>query len=393
MSIAVLGLPFLIYLHLLFSVDNKVVSLFNLQIYHSYPSNQVFAWAVLKSLIPLALMLALFFSTRQSWKFFILPLISIFTYSVFGDLFYSHLLEVNSPILTSLVIVFIFNLLIVGIDNFVSRKYRIKIVQESVNILLATELASTYKNHLLNVKSVLQKRNEILPAQYLRKMIYTKRGLEKLLYFNSNSELNDFAQQKKQVSDVQICIILFLTSSLWFVHYFVPDGVKQINVGFMVVESNGFPDVDVFIWFLCYKLLILIPMILWFVISKQWWKYAILSPILVFTYQFWEAFQDEQLLDAYGNMRIFPAVFLVILIVWILSRTIKYRIAVLDANEFVINEIEELLTSFGNSNVKIKDCEIRYRNLKHQFNSQSGSKEYIKKLIKLREELSHLYEI
>ncbi|MGB5821343.1 MAG: hypothetical protein WBG90_17795 [Saonia sp.] len=174
---------------------------------------------------------------------------------------------------------------------------------------------------------------------------------------------------------------------MWYLHYLIPDGVEQVDLGFMVLGSHGFRDIDLFIGFLSYKLTVLIPMIIWYVTCQHWWKYAILSPLILYSYQFWEVFQDTNTLEAFGNLRAFPAIFCVIVLLLLLSRVIKYKTRMQDIYEYVLQEIEEVLYEMNNENELIQDKKNQLINIKKQKITEKNARENLTLLIALKEEL------
>ena len=129
-------------------------------------------------------------------------------------------------------------------------------------------------------------------------------------------------------------------------------------------------------------------MTLWFLSSQQWWKYAILSPIILYSYQFWEAMQDINTLDAAGNIKAFPAIFCVVLLLIIISKGIKYRVQILIMYEQLTEEIENLF-----KNTDFKANTVLYKNIKQikihkaEIERETNAKEQLMKLIILRDEL------
>ena len=170
-------------------------------------------------------------------------------------------------------------------------------------------------------------------------------------------------------------------------HFLVPE--KQVwDLGIVQLNNNGFLNVRIFIWFLLQKLIILIPLVLWFVMCRHWWKYAILSPIILYSFQFWEATQDVSLLDAAGNIKAFPAIFCVVLLLLVISKAIKYRVEILIMYEHLAEEIEDLLKNadFNANSVLYKNVK-RFKKLKEDVAQETNAQQQLMKLITLREEL------
>jgi len=382
----VLCSPFLIYIHLLFSDELDIISIFGFQFKHEYLSNEVFVWAILKSLVPLILLLIWFFSTAHKWRYLIFPLKSVFIYSIADNLFFLSPFEENQRFSYAVVLLLSVCIIILIIDFLVLADYRKNKIESSIDLLFKKNLKSSYKNYSLEVESIVKHKSEVIPFINLSKMYSIKKVLEKYLNRPSDSTTG-MKDKNKLILDIVICFVLLMTPLLLFIYYLIPEGVQQIDLRFMVMGSNGFMDVNIFVWFLCYKLIILIPLILWFTTCQHWWKYAILSPIILYTYQFWEAFQDEKYLDALGNLRAFPAVFAVVLLLLLFSRAVKYKTEILDIYEYLNIEIEKLLMQLGTSNTIVRDQESRYKSLKQQLDTRGNSKEHINELIRLREEL------
>ena len=129
-------------------------------------------------------------------------------------------------------------------------------------------------------------------------------------------------------------------------------------------------------------------MTLWFLTCQQWWKYAILSPIILYTYQFWEATQDINALDAAGNIKAFPAIFCVVLFLFVISKAIKYRVQILTMYEQLTEEIENLF-----KNTDFRANTVLYKNIKQikihkeEIDRETNAREQLIKLITLRDEL------
>jgi hypothetical protein len=123
----------------------------------------------------------------------------------------------------------------------------------------------------------------------------------------------------------------------------------------------------------------------WFITSLNWWRYSILSPLIIYSYQFWEAFQDVQIIEAYGNLRIMPLVILNVAIVLLISKLVKYRADLLEVYENVNVEMEEILQHLIKQPYKgVSDA---LKDLKKE-SGQTQKKFYRKKLKALERELT-----
>jgi hypothetical protein len=153
------------------------------------------------------------------------------------------------------------------------------------------------------------------------------------------------------------------------------------------IENEGFEDVLALLWFLSIKVVVLIPLCIWYVTCQNWWKYAILSPIILYAFQIWEAFQDREALDAYGNIRAFPAVFVVVVVVVSLSIAVQYRSKILDLHDGIKLEIEALLGQMEEVNSPLADQKKTFVELQKTKVTKETAQEHLQALIKLRQDL------
>ncbi|MBT8264009.1 MAG: hypothetical protein KJN75_01600, partial [Muriicola sp.] len=172
--------------------------------------------------------------------------------------------------------------------------------------------------------------------------------------------------------------------ALWFIDSQIPRGILEIEFLGTKITNNGFNDVNIFIWFVSRKLIVVIFLSLWFITCHHWWKYAIISPLLLFTYQFWEAFQNVESLDAIGNAKVFPLVLLSVLLVIITSRLVKYQTSLLEFYESINTEVDQIIEELKHE--KIIESKRIYNKFKDQLNENSRE-EILPRLIEIQDKL------
>ncbi len=119
---------------------------------------------------------------------------------------------------------------------------------------------------------------------------------------------------------LMILLALFLRLS----YIIIPDTLIQMDLGFITIGSFGFPDFLSFMWTFGAKLGLLIPLLVWFFMERQWWKYALLSPILVTIYQIRSIFNTEtHIMDQYEILQALPLLTLIGLLLISLSKNAK----------------------------------------------------------------------
>ncbi|GMN05305.1 hypothetical protein MTsPCn5_06930 [Croceitalea sp. MTPC5] len=122
-----------------------------------------------------------------------------------------------------------------------------------------------------------------------------------------------------------ICaLIIVLAFFIRVSNEFIPKTWLEVDLGFMVVGSFGFPSFELFLWGLGFKLGLLLPLIAWFFYEKKWWHYALLSPILVTVYQIRSIFNTEtHIMDQYEILQALPLLTLIGLLLIALSKNAK----------------------------------------------------------------------
>ncbi|NJB36631.1 hypothetical protein [Croceivirga sp. JEA036] len=76
--------------------------------------------------------------------------------------------------------------------------------------------------------------------------------------------------------------LLYICSSL----NIIPYASKELNLGFVTIGSYGFFDFNTFHLVVIIKIYGFVAFLIWFLTEKKWWRYAILSPILLLINQF-----------------------------------------------------------------------------------------------------------
>ncbi len=393
-AITIAVLPFLGYFHLLFSDELNTISLFGWEYSHIFPSNTLLIWYLLKDIISFTLLLIWFFTLSIKWKYFLVPLFILYINDILENLFepygkysfYPFYFE-HYPITIKILIMSFIIGSIYFIDINYFKHYRRQLLEISIKSILSTNIKNANNIYNEKLQSLIERRESLTKTSYLKKIYNAKLILEdRLQMYSGTSRVED--NNNKEKLNLLVIVLLVFTTLLWFIHYLIPEYQQVLDLGIVQINNNGFESVRIFLWFLLQKLIILIPMTLWFLTCQQWWKYAILSPIILYSYQFWEATQDVSFLDEAGNISAFPAIFCVVLFLLVISKAIKYRVQILIMYEQLTEEIDNL---FKNADLKANN--VLYKNvkqikmLKTEIARETNTKEQLMKLITLRDEL------
>ncbi|WP_019669621.1 hypothetical protein [Eudoraea adriatica] len=393
-AIVIAVLPFLGYFHLLFSDELNTISLFGWEYTHVLPSNTLFVWYLLKNVISFALLLIWFVTLSMRWKYFLVPLFILYINDIMEILFepygkyyfYPFYFEHNPITIKILIMSFIIGSIYL-FDFYYFKHYRRRLLEISIKSLLNASVRDSYNIYSQKLQSLIEKKDGISRTNYLKKIYNAKLILEDRLQLQNKTSGVELNSNKGKLNLLVIVLLVF-TTLLWFSHYLIPEYEQVLDLGIVQVNNNGFDSVRIYLWFLLQKLIILIPMTLWFLTCHQWWKYAILSPIILYSYQFWEATQDVSFLDEAGNISAFPAIFCVVLLLLVISKAIKYRVQILIMYEQLTDEIENLF-----KNTDFRANTDLYKNVKQikihkaEIDRETNAEEQLIKLITLRDEL------
>lgn len=394
-ALLVFALPFLAYIHLLFSDNNSGFAFFNREYMHVFASNRTFIWYFFRNLIPLILLSVWFLSTSKLYKFLLLPMIIMYIKSLF-NYFYEGPTNLSGFIPSEGLGIIIWEiigicscvLIILLCDFYVFKNYRNQVLQISLKSIVNNNIQKTTEIYKRQVEKIRDNRNIYSNTSYLHRIMNIKLLLEVWMKKNMLLNENKFRKHKRRLPDSLVVFGLLLTISLWYSHYLVPDDLMYLEYGFIEIGSNGFDNVRTYIWYLSRKIVVILPMLIWYFHCTNWWRFAILSPVVIYSYQFWEATQDVQYLDAAGNIRTIPVIVLLVILLLFVSKIIKYRVDLLELHDTMVKEIDTIIDngeliankSFGFNLLRIKE-------LRKEIAGESNQHRKLMRLISLRDEL------
>lgn len=382
----ILLLPFCLFLHSLFTESNNVLVVFGYEYKHNYNNNRAFAWYSLSHLIPALLLIIWFFTTSHSWRYFILaPLllfINGFMYRIIKhpDIF-QHNFTFLSVSISTIIVIFI-----IRIDLIHFKKIRKKDITNTKLFEFKGGLRSFYlslKKRLLHIEEKASTSDE---AKYLQDLFHTQSVVKSEL--DNLTDINRKSITHQQGLDYLFLGLLLILPLLYFLYKLVPDEITTYQIGSITIHDHGFSDVRALFYYVNFKILVLCLLSIWFITCKYWWRYAILSGIILYTYQLWEGLQiDVVHIDEAEYLYSMPYISILILVLFFLSKIAGYQLKILDLYENVSNEIEILLDKSNQDNELLKGHWRRFQILKEKGNNEVNAKEYLKPLLKLKKEL------
>ena len=108
---------------------------------------------------------------------------------------------------------------------------------------------------------------------------------------------------------VLLIVILCATPFLFYLYRIVPPKVTEWDTIFGTIETQGFKTVQGYIYTLFTKLTFVLLTGIWFLTSKNWWKYAVLVPFTMFLFQLSGVInQNIQYIDEYDFWYSLPVI-------------------------------------------------------------------------------------
>ncbi len=333
--------PFLIYSHLLYSNEIKSIIIFGHEVQHGFKSQEHFVWYSMIKLLPVLLLSIWYLTTRFDWKYYILIPIVLYL----DSLIRFSLMPPNSPDPSYFIISVYINCLFIGILMITSKLYMLLYGSYIKSAELSKILTNYSKNHFYEVINIIKDVkgfNKWNNGKYFQNLFHLKNYIEeKLVSINDIEEKSTLTKKGRR-----ILIGLFVLMPLLFnIHHMIPIDKMSMKLLFFNLNSHGFPSVNILVWLFFVKLTFLLSIAIWFTTCQYWWKYAILSPIILVTYQIWEMFQDVRYIDAWGNLKALPVILFVVLTLVIISNSIKYEFKVSDLHKAITIELDGLIAT------------------------------------------------
>ncbi len=378
LATVILIIPFLIYLHLLFDRENNgIIDIFGIQFEHGFADASIFIWNILSKLIPILLLIIWFHVSPYWWRFFILAPILTYFYLLNIDCLLFLTSNINNLEYLAIGLSLVLCLAVIFYDYLAFSNYRAKITE----VETGKAVSRSFYNQLNDQLRIIRKYRKYSDFEYSARLMFLKDIIKNsiLLKFKEGKR---FIQYTRRTEYLFIIVLLIIPFILFF-HTILPKDKSVIDFYLFSVEDNGFKSARIYIWFLAGKASIILPLIIWFYTSKSWRRYAILSPIIIYTYQFWEANLDVNHLDAYGNLKVFPIVLVVILVVVLNSHIFKYRYGILDMYEDINKELEMSIDKAAKWNVSQLKIEADIKSSESFLGNKKENK-YLKQLTDLR---------
>ncbi|WP_423818864.1 hypothetical protein V5739_15100 [Salinimicrobium sp. TIG7-5_MAKvit] len=156
-----------------------------------------------------------------------------------------------------------------------------------------------------------------------------------------------------------IALFIGFSPYLFYLYEIFPSGSVWEN-SFFTYESKYYQSVNVAIWTYLNKLVPLLLLLIWFFTCKHWWYHVILIPLVMYAYQLFSAFYEDQYMDVIAldsDDLIFLAPFFIIIfsIVYLIRIKIFDRIYGIDLSEIERENISPFSPFSDKEYKEIKD--------------------------------------
>ena len=345
MAVALLILltPFFTFFHLLADYDSNIFTFFDLSIDHGFPNNQVFVWVIISHIIYYLYFLMLFLFATGFWRTFLLPILFhwiAYPFWLFNSSlknYFEYLIGDDSIIILILVI-----LTTLLLEIYIALHYHQNQIKLTSGYYWREIFTSRNSRFNREIGKTINNRSKFTLKEYVCRIYHYR-----LLFYKDSSMLvkaeevpdGKFRLNENLFLSLFICVLALLL----IIHHIIPSGLEKVTFLGIQISSFGFLDISTFVFYVSQKFVLLCVVIIWFITSNNWWRWAILSPIFFFSYQFWESFQDTLFLESYGNLRVLPLVLLTMLGVFLLSKVIRRVSINLDYQAYLEEELDKSL--------------------------------------------------
>lgn len=186
--------------------------------------------------------------------------------------------------------------------------------------------------------------------------------------------------------DFTVAFLVLISPFLFYSYSFLPKNKKKWNTIFFEIE---FSEIDDVFWYLNYKALFILMLSIWYITCKHEWRLVILVPLIIEIHKLVSYFFEIN--HSLSHYKIYHSVIVsmtLILILTYLSAKLNYHSYSKSISQQIDYEIDDLAQNVSNFNKKkckvFQSRLIRLRKEKKHLNK----KEYLIKLIKLREEFN-----
>lgn len=138
-----------------------------------------------------------------------------------------------------------------------------------------------------------------------------------------------------------IAILLVTTPFLFYLYKYAPADSDTWETSLITIKSGGFTSVQGFMHQLISKGIFVLMTTLWFITSRDWWKWAILVPLIMFLFQLSGVVNYQiDYIDKFDFWYALPVITPVIIILIWVSHELNKVVGDLDLKDEIEDELE-----------------------------------------------------
>ncbi|WP_299767052.1 hypothetical protein [uncultured Dokdonia sp.] len=149
-------------------------------------------------------------------------------------------------------------------------------------------------------------------------------------------------RKKRLIIGGVIAFLLAITPFLFYLYKYAPTDSKIWQTTLFNINSGEFTHAQGFVHALFTKITFVIITSLWFITSKDWWRWAILIPLIMFLFQLLGVINYQvSYIDEFDFWYSIPIIIpIIIFLIWI-SRELNKIIGDLDLKDEIEEELEK----------------------------------------------------
>ncbi len=361
-AMIVLFLPLLSFLHLWIAEDAIAFQILGFEIAHGFGDNQVFIWFILLHVSSFIFVLLILFFSKGLWRYLLLvPICYFIAYPIWTfqeeSTYFSDLLFSRTGILLILLVCFF----VLIVDYFIKTKLVDQDIQLTFEAGCKELFESWNSRYNSQIRKTLQHKSHFSPREYLHRIYYYSNLAERMEGVHVSAGTSK-KRKPGRFADVVLGGLLLILMILLFTHHWIPQNETSSMVFGLRVGSFGFYDSSTFLFYASNKLVLCALGLIWFATCRYWWRWAILSPVLFYFYQFWEVFQSAKEIDGSGNLNVLPLALLTVIVVAVLWKLIRSISITRDYRQFLKHELDKNLEQFSREETRKQLKQIQVHN-------------------------------
>lgn len=189
--------------------------------------------------------------------------------------------------------------------------------------------------------------------------------------------------------DVIVIFLVIASPFGFFLYLLAPNDTQIWSTKYFVIDAGYFEDIQNFLWIFNYKLLVILLISIWFLTCKNWWRLVVLIPLSFEIYKFLSFINDRN--NYFSDLDFKISLYVIMpycLTLFALSKLLGYYSKKTNTKSELHNEISKQMNELSRFRKKeFRKAYNEFKALKKDKNSLEN-KEYLSKLIAIREKLS-----